>query len=144
MFTKPQEKPNPEIQSIKERMTKMETRIETVEGYQRECDELHKKIEEQSKRNDDAIKNNTESNLLATKSINELSAVITESVAELNNNISQLAIQVKSHDPVVNEWKNIGTAWTYNKKVLIGAGILAASITAIVTAYNHFTQEDYE
>lgn len=138
MFTKPQEKPNPEILAINERMNKIETRIEKVEGFQRECDDLHRKIEEQSKRNDDAIKNNTESNLLATKSINELSVVITESVAELNNNISQLAIQVKSHDPVVNEWKNIGTALTYNKKVLIGAGILAASITAIVTAYNLF------
>ena len=138
MFTKPQEKPNPEILAINERMNKMENRIEKVEGFQRECDDLHRKIEEQSKRNDDAIKNNTESNLLATKSINELSVVITESVAELNNNISQLAIQVKSHEPVVKEWTDFGTAWTINKKILIGAGILAASITVIVTAYNHF------
>lgn len=137
-YDAPPEKPNPEFQAMKDRMAKMEARLEKVEGYQRECDDLHKKNEEQSKLNDDAIKNNTESNILATKSINELSVVITESVAELNNNISQLAIQVKSHEPAVKEWTDFGTAWSINKKILFGLSAIAVAITSIAASIKYF------
>ncbi len=138
MFTKPPEKPNPEIQAIKEGMSKMDAQIQKLEGYQRECDELHKKIEEKSKRNDDAIKNNTESNILATKSINELTATITESVTELSNNINQLALQVKSHEPAVKEWTDFGTAWSINKKMLFGLSAIAVAITSIAASIKYF------
>lgn len=138
MFTRPPEKPNPEIQSIKDRVSKMETRIAKIEGYQDECDKLHKEIKEHSKRNDDAIQNNTESNILATKSINELNVTITESIAELNNNISQLANKVKSHEPAVKEWTDFGTAWSINKKILFGLSAIAVAITSIAASIKYF------
>lgn len=120
-------KPHPDIQLIKDDIVEMKVRIAKVEEYQDECDQLHKKIEEQSKRNDDAIKNNTESNLLVAKSVNSLNLAVVD-----------LSTRLDSHDPVVKEWMNIGTAWSVNKKLLIGAGIAAGSLMSIAAAYNYF------
>lgn len=142
MFTRPPEKPNPEIQAIKEGMSKMDARIQKLEGYQRECDDLHKKNEEQTERNDDAIKNNTESNILATKSINELNVTITETFTDLSNSITKLTDRVDGHDPVVEEVKNRDNAKKYIKGVILGWGGIATAIMAIIMliayGFHHF------
>ena len=120
-------KPNPDIQLIKDKIIKIEDRVAKAEKYQDECEELHKKLEEPSKRNDDAMRNNTESNILVAKSLNSLNLTVVD-----------LSVRIDSHEPVVKEWMNIGTAWNVNKKLLLGAGIAAGSVTSIVAAYNYF------
>ncbi len=119
----------------------MEGRIAVVEGYQLECDQLHKKIEEQSKRNGDAMKHNTEASLLAAKSMNDFNLTITETFTDLNNSINNLAskvedqeIRVNAHEPVVKEIIERETAIKYNKKLLITAATIAGSIMTIVGA----------
>lgn len=138
MFTRPPEKPNPEIELIHDRMTKMEGRIAVVEGYQLECDQLHKKIEEQSKRNDDAMKYNTESNIFLTKSVNDLNITINQTFTELNNSISELANKVKTHDPVIEKLVNVGEAWKINNAILAWVAGLAVAITSIAAAIKYF------
>lgn len=131
-YDRPPEKPNPDLLAINNRMAKMEARIEKVEGYQRECDDLHKKIEEQNKRNDDAIKNNTESNLLMTKSLNDFNITLTETFTDLNNSITKLTDRVDGHDPVVKEVQNRDNAKKYIREFILGWGGIATAITAIV------------
>lgn len=134
MFTKPPDHDHPEFLLIKERMAKMEARIEKIEGFQRECDDLHKKLEEQNKRYSDSMKYNTESNIFLTKSVNDLNITITQTFTDLNNSISKLTDRVDSHDPVVKGIQDRDNAIKYNKNFLMSAGAIAASITAIMGA----------
>ena len=53
-------------------------RIARLEEHKMMCDQLHEKHSAQSKRHDDAINNQAESNILLARSVNELTMVLTE------------------------------------------------------------------
>jgi len=59
-------------------LEKHNERLHHLEEHKALCDLLHEKHKEQQKRHDDAINNNSETNILIAKSVNELTVVLTE------------------------------------------------------------------
>jgi len=108
-------------------LNKTATRVDELERHRNACDKLHERNEEHIKRSGDAVSNLTESNILLAKA-----------VTDLNITVTKLSTSVEESKPVIEFWKNAGTAWSVNKKIAAGIVSISLGIMAVVALWKYF------
>lgn len=99
-------------------------RLAMLENFKKECDELHRNGEVKQRRQEDATNRNTESTILLAKA-----------VADINITITKLVQSDEESRPAVKFYKDIGTVWTFNKKLWATVVSLAVGVAAIASAW---------
>jgi hypothetical protein len=108
--------------------------IEAIKLQIAECEKLHQENQEHNKRNDDALKHNTESNLLTAKAVNEL-----------NITLKTLSTKVEEHEPVVQWYRpfikpgeNLKGFFLVNKWLVVKVGGAIIFLSAVWAAIQSF------
>lgn len=109
------------------KVTPLEARVAELERHRIECDELHIKSAEHTKRHDDSMNNLTESNLLLAKSI-----------TDMNLTLVKVTATVEEGQPIIKGMKNVGVAWDVNKKIFLALVAAASGIMTLVAIYQYF------
>jgi hypothetical protein len=112
-------------ETMNTKIAEMSNDIEALKHHRQQCDEMHIMHQEHKKRNDDAMNNLTESNMMLAKSI-----------TDMNFTVIKVAGIVEGDRKLIGFLQNIGTAWSFNKSVVVTLGGLAAAIGAIIAVYN--------
>lgn len=112
-----------------ETMHKLEThedRISALENHKKLCDELHEASKEHRRKNDDAMNNLTQSNLLLAQSIDNMNMTITEIVRDDR--------PVVKRSKMFQSWFDNMTVWfVINRNIgkwMIATILLVASLAA--------------
>lgn len=103
------------------------SRIVNLEAYKTQCDELHRIGKDHRKRVDDAMENLTSSNILLAKSI-----------TDMNITLSRIADTVDSDRPTIKIMKDVGAAWSVNKKIFAAIVTFAAGCLSIAAFWKMF------
>lgn len=101
---------------LKKQLDEFEGRIVLLEAHKAECDAQHEVNEVNRKRMDDATINNTNSNLLLSKSITEMNVTLTEFVAIVKNGQPNIDLIQK-----IRNWGDINK-WLFLAAVAFAAG----------------------
>jgi len=112
-------------ETMNTKINQMSDDIESLKHHRQQCDELHELHKEHKKRSDDAMNNLTDSNMMLAKSITDMNVTLTKVVGI-----------VEGDRKVLGFLQDAGTAWSFNKGVVVTIGGLAAAIGAIIAVYN--------
>ncbi len=105
----------------------LKTDVAALMDHRRECDSLHAANAEYHKRSDDAIKQNTESNILLAKAMVGLNATVTTAVET-----------IKKDRPIIKLMEDARTAWGVNKWLFLTFISIASGAAVIITFYKDF------
>ena len=112
-------------ETMNTKINQMSDDIESLKHHRQQCDELHELHKEHKKRSDDAMNNLTDSNMMLAKSI-----------TDMNLTLNKVVGIVEGDRKVLGFLHDAGTAWSFNKGVVVTIGGLAAAIGAIIAVYN--------
>ncbi len=113
---------NVRLKELEKDIGPLKTDVAELLAHRKECDNLHNANSEYHKRSDDAIKQNTESNILLAKALVGMNATVTEAVKTITNDRPAIKLVEK-----VQTWASVN-GWIWVKIIIIVTGV-----TAIIT-----------
>lgn len=107
-----------QLKALEDEIGPLKTDVAALKIHREECDSLHSKNTEYHKRSDDAIKQNTESNLLLAKALINLNATVTD----ITGTVKKDRDSIKFVDNI-RTWSTV-SGWIWLKMVAVASGVM--------------------
>lgn len=112
---------------IDQKIDTIKIRVDDLEKHRAECDIMHEQHKEHKRRNDDAMNNLTDSNMMLAKSITEMNVTLTRVVGI-----------IEQDEPDIRIVKNARIAWGVNKWLFLTFVSIVSGAAVIITFYKDF------